>query len=98
MQGEIKGTIRSKEAKSVVADFMAARKIPRSVWSITPRGGLSFMVNGHITVVDLPAGQTFNGLTRALERIGRLCDEYHNRVVDRRQIDLEDAIRERTPA
>lgn len=87
------GTIRGREVKEVIRDLMRQRKVPAHVWNLTPRGILTILVGTRIVEIPCPAGQTFYGLQAALRRIEQALDE-RERGHDRRQIDLEDLIKE----
>lgn len=92
MNNEKSGTIRSKEAKQVVYDLLLSRGVSKAVWKITPGGELHMLVANRSVTFPLKAGMTYYGLRNMLQQIERCLDEMAV-ARDRRQIDLEDAIR-----
>lgn len=85
------GTIRASEVRKVIEDFLRTNDVSPNVWSIKA-GKLRIPVGEH--VFEMPAGQgaTFYGLRNALARLETVINEM--RIArDRRQLDIETAIR-----
>ncbi len=85
------GTIRARETRSVVVDFLTRSGVPKAKYGF--RGGeLRLLVGEREAVVAVPSGLTFYQLQAVLEKLERLVAEMgHPR--DRRQVDIEDCIR-----
>lgn len=84
------GTIRSREAQHVIRDILVRRGVPPSTWAIRS-DGLHILVDGRPILVPFRAGLTVYGLDAVRRRVEGVCDDLE-RVRDRRQLDLEDAI------
>jgi hypothetical protein len=63
---------------------------------MSPSGVLSILIGGRVTTFKCPTGLSFYGLQSLIAKIEQVLDEREIVVVDRRQIDLEDAIAARS--
>ena len=91
------GTIRAREAHQVIADLMAENKVPRGVWSLSPRGKLSILVGSRQVNFDCPAGMSFYGLKSLCAKIEVALRERDIAQRHRGQIDLEEVIARAQP-
>lgn len=88
------GTILGRETRQVVTDLMERYGVPKSVWSITPRGKLNMLVGSRRVQFDCPAGLSFYALQALCSKIEVAIREREAAMRHVGQIDLEDAIRE----
>jgi hypothetical protein len=86
------GTIRKREAKTVVSDLLAQRGVSRALYNITPGGKLHMLIGGREVVFACGRGLTYYGLNDLLKQVNKAVDEMALKR-DERQIDLEDAIK-----
>lgn len=85
------GTIRAREAKDVVKNFMAKQKVSPNVWSISG-GHVRLIVGDRLIEEKVGRGMSFYGLEALLGRLEAAIAEM-DRHRDKRQIDIEDYIK-----
>lgn len=86
------GTIRGRETRQVITDLMNFHKVPRSVWSITPRGKLTILVGSRAVEFDCPSGLSFYALKALCEKVEVALREREDAKRHAQQLDLEAAI------
>ena len=90
------GTIRQFEARQVVKDLLDREGVSKA--AIGWKGSsLHMLVGSRKVIVNCPAGLTYYGLQAALRHVEAAISDLR-RHRDARQIDLEDAIREKATA
>lgn len=86
------GTIRSREAKTVLSDILMRRKVPSAVYKFQG-GKLNIMVGSQLVELKCPSGLSYYGLKLLTDKLNSVIDEYEAAKLRRNQIDLEDLLR-----
>ena len=86
------GTIRSREAKAVLSDILARRKVPSAVYKFQG-SRLNIMVGSRLVEVKCPPNLSYCGLKLLSDKLNLVIDEYEAAKLRRNQIDLEDLLR-----
>lgn len=85
------GTIRSREAKSVVLDILKKHHVPKSLWGIKGQT-LSLLVGARTVEIPIPRGLSFYGLQSAVRTLeGAIVDMERARHL-RQQVDIEELL------
>lgn len=85
------GTIRAREAKSVVKDLLDERRVSPGSYKIDSRK-LNLLVGARVVEVPLPRGLTFYGMQDLLRKVEACIREMESARAHRQQIDLEEVI------